>query len=233
MSLLNKGHEQSVELKKNIVYSLGIKIVSLAVGILYTPTVLAYVDKSLLGLVMTIVSVMNWLYFSDIGLGNGLKNKFTIAWADRDTEKGKRLVSTAYFSLSAILVIVFAILFSASFFINWNKLLKVDYNPSELSNAVRLILVTFFSAFSLRLITTLIQAAQKTYLSGIIDLVTKVLKLLVVFCAIQMTTSSLIKFVAIDQTIPVLVMIGFSLVLFRTIFRDYSPSLSHFDRREA
>lgn len=229
---LKSGHEQSVELKKNIVYSLGIKLASMVLGIIYLPTILSYVDKSLLGIVLTIDSIVTWLYLSDIGLGNGLKNKFTEALVKNDKERAKSLVSTAYFSLFSIITVVFIIALVVSSYIDWNSLLKVDYETNELVKTVQYILFTFMLSFGLRLINSLIQANQKNYLNGVINLITKASKLFLIFLAIKLTTPSLFKFVLIDHTIPMIILFVFSLIMFNTGFKEYRPSIKRFRKKE-
>lgn len=232
LSKLNRGHEQSVELKRNILVSVIIKFFSLALGLFYMPTILTYVDKSLLGIVMTLDSFVTWLYLADIGIGNGLKNHLTAAISLNDTDRAKRLVSTAYVALFSIMFVVFIVASIAATFINWNSVLKVDIDSQQLLWSVRFIIFSLLMSFCVRLINTVLQANQMMFLNGITDLVIKVLKLLTILVAIRISTASLFKYVLIDHGIPLIVLIIFSVILYSTIFKQYSPSPKLFCKDE-
>lgn len=226
------GHEQSVELKKNIVYAIGVKILALIVGLVYMPTVLSYVDKSLLGIVLTIDSIIHWLVITDMGIGMGLRNKFAGAVGLNQKEYARRLVSTAYFTFGALIIIIGIIGLGVSHFLDWNKILKLDHNSNELSLTVNFIFITFLITFWLKTINTLVNAHQRSYLNSFVELISKVSKLIVLMLAIRFTVPSLFRFAVIDHTLPILVLIVFSLLMFTTLLRDYRPSPSCFSRNE-
>jgi O-antigen/teichoic acid export membrane protein len=226
------GHEQSIELKKNIIISVGIKLLSLALGIVYMPTILTFIDKSLLGIVMTIDSLVTWLYLADIGIGNGLKNKLTEAIAKDNKIHARQLVSTAYISLFSVLIIVFIISAIIASFINWNSFLKVDIDPKQLLWSVQFVLFSFLFSFGVRLINNVIQAHQMSFLNSISQLIIKIVKLVAIFIAIRITSASLLKYVLIDHSIPLIVFIALSIILYKTKFKDFRPSFSQFKKKE-
>ncbi len=228
LNKISSGHEQSVELKRNIAVSVLIKLLSLVVGIVYMPTILTFVDKSLLGIVMTIDSFVSWLYLADVGIGNGLKNKLTESIARDDSDRAKKLVSTAYLSLFSMLFVVFVIASIAASFINWNHFLKVDIDSKQLLWSVQFVLFALLFSFGIRLINTVYQAYQLAFLNAVSELTIKIVKLIAIFIAIRLTTASLLKFILIDHSIPIIVLMGFSLVWYNTRFKNIRPSLSHF-----
>ena len=226
------GHDQSVELKKNVVYSLGIKFLQMALGIIYLPVVLNFVDKSTLGIVMTITSIISWLYLSDIGIGNGFKNKFTKAISSGNNEKARSITSTAYISLFLILILICVISLIVAGFINWNELLKVDTDPNKLLWGIRFAIFALLMTFGLRLINKVLQSFQLNYLNNIIDLLIKIMTLSAVFIAIHITTGSFLKYIAISQSIPIIVFTLFSIILFYSKFKYYRPSIKYFEFSE-
>jgi len=226
------GHEQSVELKKNVVYSIGIKFLQMALGIIYLPVVLSFVDKSTLGIVMTITSVVSWLYLSDIGIGNGFKNKFNESISSGNVEKARSITSTAYISLFSILLLISIICIVAAGFINWNVILKVDTNPNKLLWGIRFAIFALLMTFGLRLINKIIQAHQLNYLNNILELIIKILKLFAIFIALHITTGSFLKYIVISQSIPIIVLTVFSIILFYSKFKYYRPSIKYFEFSE-
>lgn len=192
------------------------------------PTILTYVDKSVLGIVMTIDSFVTWLYLADVGIGNGLKNKLTEAIAHGDDVRAKSLVSTAYFSMFSILTLVFVVSSIVAAQLNWNSILKVDVDHRQLQWSVQFVLFAMLYSFGLRMINSILQAHQMAFVNSVSDLLIKVFKLVAVFLAIQFTIPSLFKFVFISHSVPLLVILALSIVLFRGNFSKYSPSLGHF-----
>lgn len=110
-NFFTKGHEQSIEIKKNVFFSFILKGLSLILGLLYLPLILSYISKESYGVWLTLSSVIGWLAFFDIGLGNGLRNKFTESVAKKKIILAKTYVSTTY----AVLTIITSILFISFF----------------------------------------------------------------------------------------------------------------------
>lgn len=226
------GHEQSVELKKNIVYSIGIKFLQMTAGIIYLPLVLSFVDKSTLGLVMTITSIVSWLQIGDIGIGNGFKNKFNQAISTGNKEKARSITSTAYLSLFSIILLISFIAIFIEGFINWNSFFKIDTNPGNLLLGIRFATFAFLMTFGLKLINKIIQAHQLSFLNNILELIMKVFTMAIIFIAIRLTTGSFLKYIVISQSVPVIAFTVFSIILFNSKFKYYKPSIKYFEFSE-
>ena len=72
LKLLNKGSVRSRKAKKNVMASFIFKGLNICLGFLLLPIALNYVDKSVYGIWLIISSIISWLGFFNIGLGNGL-----------------------------------------------------------------------------------------------------------------------------------------------------------------
>ncbi len=79
INFLNKGHIRSIGAKKNIFASFVIKGSSIIVGLFLVPLTINYLSPTKYGIWITLSSIIGWFSFFDIGLGNGLRNKFTEA----------------------------------------------------------------------------------------------------------------------------------------------------------
>ncbi|MBQ5911837.1 MAG: hypothetical protein IIW93_01920, partial [Bacteroidaceae bacterium] len=104
INFFTKGSERSVKSKLNIISMLFIKGGSILIGLLLLPLTLDYVDSETYGVWLTISSMVAWISFFDVGLGNGLKNKLAEALAQKDTELGKKYVSTTYALMTLIFI---------------------------------------------------------------------------------------------------------------------------------
>ena len=68
-------------LKKNSVLLAVYKAVSMVLSMLYVPVILGYLGTGLYGIWATILNVISWVNYFDIGIGNGLRNKLSAALA--------------------------------------------------------------------------------------------------------------------------------------------------------
>ena len=55
-------------------YYMMLKPVSMILSLMYTPILLNYLGNEKYGLWATLLSVINWVNYFDVGIGNGLRN---------------------------------------------------------------------------------------------------------------------------------------------------------------
>src|SRR5208283_1390777 len=103
------GHVRTIRIKKNILALLVFKGISIVTGFLMFPMTLHYLNPTNYGIWLTLSSIIGWFTFFDIGLGNGLRNKFAEAMARNDVELARIYVSTTYAFLSMIIGTVFIV----------------------------------------------------------------------------------------------------------------------------
>ena len=82
---------------------------SIAISLLLVPLTLSYLNEYEYGVWLTLSSVLSWIYILDIGLGNGLRNKLTEAIALDDLKLAKIYVSTTFYSLTFIVIVIYAV----------------------------------------------------------------------------------------------------------------------------
>ena len=89
---LFSGHDRSVRTKKHIVAMVVLKGMSIATGFLLVPLTLHYLNATNYGIWLTLSSILGWFSFFDIGLGNGLRNKFAEAMAHRREKRDQAIL---------------------------------------------------------------------------------------------------------------------------------------------
>ena len=101
-----------------------IKPISLVLTLAYTPLLLDYLGNEKYGLWATILSVISWINYFDVGIGNGLEKK--------NHEHAKKAVSTAYVILTIISSIILLVLVASCFFIDWKNVFStnIDLRPT-------------------------------------------------------------------------------------------------------
>src|SRR5437868_2015111 len=94
IDFFTKGHQRSLEAKKNIIGSLVIKGISIAIGLILVPLTIHYINPSQYGIWLALSSMIAWISFFDIGFTHGLRNKFAEAKAKADKDAARVYIST-------------------------------------------------------------------------------------------------------------------------------------------
>ena len=141
---VNRGNERSVKAKKNIVYMVLYKGISILAGLLLVPMTINYVDSENYGIWLTLSSMIAWMSFFDIGINHGLKNKLTEALAKKDFALGKKYVSTTYAILTLIFIPLMFVLLLIAPFIKWESLLNLNPSIGQSLIVAVCILIVYF-----------------------------------------------------------------------------------------
>jgi len=226
-NILSKGHHRSVKAKKNIVASFFLKGISIAISLVVVPLTLNYISPSRYGIWLTLSSIVGWFSFFDIGLSQGLRNKFAEAKAKGNDELAQAYVSTTYAILAIIFSIVWVIFLIVNHFLNWAHILHISESMRSETSTLAIIVFTYFCLqFVLRIITTLILANQQPAKSSLIDVSGQILSLIFIIILVKTTEGSLIKLAIALCLSPLLALIGANLIFFRGVFKKYRPAIS-------
>lgn len=108
------------ETTKSAVLNMIFRPVSVVLTLIYTPLLLDYLGDVKYGLWVTIMSMISWINYFDVGIGNGLRDVLAKDIANNDREHAKKAVSTAYVILTAIATVLLVITIILAFFLDWN-----------------------------------------------------------------------------------------------------------------
>lgn len=226
------GNGRSNVVKKNVIGSLLIRGCSILVSLLLVPLTLGYVSSELYGVWLTISSVIVWLGFFDVGFSLGLKNKLAEAIALEDWDRGKHLVSTTYFMMIIIFIPLCIVLELLIKHVDWASFLNIDaqYNE-EIIRAMYVITAFFCLSMITHVITSVISAFQKTALASSFPVIANVLSLVIIYILTKTTPPSLIALAFAISSMPVIVQLVASIILFKTQFSKVSPSIDTVDKK--
>lgn len=200
---------------------------AIAANFLLVPITLDYLDAESYGLWLILSSFISWFYFFDIGLGNGLRNKFAEAKALGDMSLAKGYVSSAYFTIGAVSLGLFLIFLATNFFIDWSKIFNSGARlAKDLSYLMPIVFGLFCVQLVLKLITTIYSADQNHSMDGKINFFTQILTLLVVWGLTFTNKSSLLIFGAVFSGLPVIILIGINFYGFTTIYEEFKPKFN-------
>jgi O-antigen/teichoic acid export membrane protein len=222
-----RGHERSVKAKKNILASFLIKGLSIGISLVLVPLTINYINPSRYGIWLTLSSIVAWLSFFDIGLTQGLRNKFAEAKAKNDDSIAQVYVSTTYAVLGIIFFTIWLLFILLNPLLNWSSILNVSESMrSEVSFLAVIVFTYFCLSFVIKIITTILIADQQSAKSSLIDLFGQVFSLIYILILVKTSQGSLIKLGLALCVSPLLVLIGANIFLFNGIYKRYRPTFS-------
>lgn len=225
INFFTKGHERSVNAKKNILNSIIIKGLSIAISLVGVPLTIHYINPTQYGVWITLSSIIAWFGFFDIGFGNGLRNKLAESMASGENELARVYVSTTYAILGIIIGIVLILFFIVNPFLDWSKILNTPHQMSgELSLLALIVFVFFCIQFVLQLITTILNANQQSAKASFFGFLGSLLSILVVFILTKTTSGNLLYLGFVFGATPVIVFLASSIWFYSKEYRKYSPA---------
>lgn len=226
LSYVRSGSQRTVRAKKNILAMVVLRGISIVCSMIVVPLTINYVSKYEYGIWLTISSLVGWLSFFDLGIGNGLRNKFIEAVEKGKHKLAKIYVSTAYSIISIVVSSVWLLALIASFFIDWCGILNAEYTlQHELTWTVVIVVINFSLLFILGLNRTLLNAVQKPAIASAFDTATQVLLCIVLLILVNFTKGSLIILALAMGGTSLVVLFASNLWTFKHLLQKYRPSI--------
>lgn len=221
-------------ISKQIILASFFKGGSIIANFMLVPLTINYLNTTNYGLWLTITSLIGWFAFFDIGIGNGLRNKFAEAKAKNDFRLAKSYISTAYFYISLISIFLTIILFTLTKFVDWSEVFNVkEISINELTNLMYVVIGFFNLNLIFRLILTIYIADQIPSVEGLIQFIIQLFLLITIWIITKTTHSSLLLFGTIFSGLPVLILFIFTIFSFKKRYNKFRPNFklikrSHF-----
>jgi O-antigen/teichoic acid export membrane protein len=229
-----KGNIRSLRAKKNVAYSFALKGLSIIVGFFYVPLILGYLDSEHYGVWLTLSSIIAWVSFFDIGLGNGLRNRLTEALADDDNLLARTYVSTAYAIISAISLLLIAVINIVIRYIDWQNVLNTSIISNKELIVVSSIIFSFFMIrFILKLFGSILLADQRPAINSAFGPIGNVISFIIIIILTKTTAGSLLYLSLVLSITPVFVLSIASFYFFNSYYKKLKPSFAYVDLRKA
>jgi len=169
------------------------KVLAIGLNYLLVPLTINYLNIEQYGIWMTLLSIMSWVGFFDIGLGHGLRNKLAEAISTNNTKLAKTYVSTAFVAVTLIGLIFLLILISILPFAPWDKIFNTtSINNAELLKVVSIVGFFFLLNFVLSLSNSLYYAYQEASLPTFRSVLLNLVALIGIYFLIHYTSGSLL-----------------------------------------
>lgn len=227
--MTNSSLERSRSVRYHISLTFVYKIAAVGLSFILVPLTIDYLDVAQYGIWMTLLSVMSWITFFDIGLGNGMRNKLAEALANDDISLAKTYVSTAYTVIAAIAIVFFVVLVLVAPFTPWQKVFNTTV-PSKDDLMWLILTVGFFFIlnFVLSLSKQVFFACQKASMVTLNQLFLNLFAVLIVIVLTRYTDGRLL-YLGVGYGFSMLLASFVMLLYFFKNHRELLPSLKYVD----
>lgn len=228
-----KGHNRSVKAKQNIVFLFFIKGYSILVSLLLVPISLDLLGNYKYGVWLTLFNLLSMIQIFDIGIGNGLRNKFTESISKSDFVSAREFVTTAYVLMSFISFSIIILFIYPWLSLDWSYVFNLDRGLAhEITNLIGFTILFTSIQFTLKLLSTILTALHKPNISALIFAISNTVTLLLLYILKDFIVGSLIIIGFIYSFIPIVVLTISSLILFNGTLKKYMPRLRFFKKNK-
>jgi O-antigen/teichoic acid export membrane protein len=182
---------RSEERLRRVVLSTGTSVLARVItaftALISVPLTIHYLGTERYGLWMTVSSVITLLGFADLGMGSGLVNAVAEANGHNDRQVAQQAVSSTFFFLSAIAVLVLTTFFMLYSFISWPRIFNVtsDLAARESGPAMAVFILCFALSLPLGVAQRVQMGYQEGFLSSLWQCAGSVLGLLALLVAVR------------------------------------------------
>lgn len=223
---LNIESDRTRNISMHVLFSFLYKGGSIVIGFLVIPLTIKYLDNEHYGVWLTLNAFVAWFTFFDIGLGNGLRNKFSESVAQSNFVSARYYVSTTYFTVLAISLLLFTVFVIANGFIDWSRVFNVsDEIGMELSSLMPVVFGLFCLQLVLKLVTTIYTADQHHSMQGKVNFIIQLTGLIAICILNVFSKSSLFLYGFIVSVVPVVVLMILNFWAFKGRYHYYLPNI--------
>ena len=224
---------RSKKMYKNTVAMIGIRGVSMILTLISAPIMLHHVDRADYGVLLTLTSIVGWVGYMDVGLGNGLRNKLPEFLAKGDFHSAKKIVSSCYVTLAIYVALIIVIFLMVSPFVDWLGVLNSPTSDAgEIRGLTNVVFIAFCIQFLFGLINSILFAYQMPAFQSLFTFVGQFIALIALVIQVYVfDVTSVLQIGAVNSMIPPLVLFLGSIGLFRTKLEEIAPSFKLFEFR--
>lgn len=222
---------RSKKMYKNTAAMIGIRGISMILTLISAPIMLHHVDRADYGVLLTLTSIVGWVGYMDIGLGNGLRNKLPEFIANNDFNSAKKIVSSCYATLAIYVALIITVFLIISPFVDWLEVLNSPTSDAkEIRELTNVVFIAFCIQFLLGLLNSILFAYQMPAFQSLFTFAGQALALIALIIQVFVfNITSVLQIGAVNSIIPPLVLFCGSIRLFYTKLSKIAPSLKCVD----
>ena len=141
-----------------------------------------YLGEEQFGVWSTLLTIISWIVFFDLGVGNGLRNKVAESLAKDQRKEAGSYISSGYTLIAVISLGLYFLVYVSAPFVPWQTVFNtLSISQDTLIRTVQIAAFFIVLNFWVGLINSLLSAVQKTSITALGQLISSVLVLLLVF----------------------------------------------------
>ena len=225
-----KDSNKSDHLTINIIISGISKPIAMLLSYIYVPIVMNYLGIEKYGVWTTILTIISWVSYFDIGIGNGLRNRLTEEFNCDSRNNANKLISSSY-AISIIVMTIISLLFLViAQFIDWYKIFGINNIEENLKFVVIESVLLVAVNFVFNLCINIFYALQKAYVVSLLQVISLGINLISVLVVRQCSKPNLTLLAFIYGVSFIAVNIVASIILFYK-HKELIPRLTKIDFR--
>lgn len=195
------------------------------------PLTLNYLGSDQYGFYVTLSSLVTFLNFTDLGIGNGIVNAISSADGSDDRVLARRYVSSAFFLLSFLSIFLIAIFLISFPLIHWKELLNLNSSISlkETNLSILIFILSYLISIPFTLAQKILLGYQEGFQANIFTGISGAVSFIAVFIAIQLKTDIPGLILASTGSV-LLVTIAANIYLFFIHKKWLLPAVSYMDK---
>ncbi|MCL6751576.1 teichoic acid transporter [Nostoc sp. CCCryo 231-06] len=140
-------------------------VVTLGAGLISIPLTAKYLGQESFGVWLILSTFLGWVGIADLGLANSLTNGLSTAHTKNDHIEAQKLVSTAFFTIFSISILILVLLIFIYFNISWIEALNLKSLEARLEakGAILISLLIFVCRLPLSIVSRIYAAYQEVY----------------------------------------------------------------------
>lgn len=221
-----KSYLFSDKTTKSAIINVMLKPISIILGLIYTPLLLSYLGDTQYGLWSTVLSIISWVNYCDVGIGHGLRNLLAKEFAEKQYEKAKSTITTAYIILTTISFILLCISIISVFTVNWHKVFNTEIDMTlPLGISFVFICINFVLALS----NNVLYALQLAEQVSVRNCLTQLLNIVGILLLMKYSSGSLVLISILfgATTTVIYICTSVKLIIER---KELRPSISFFNK---
>lgn len=208
---------RTLNYQRQVFGALGYRAAAMVASFVSIPLMITYLGQEQFGVWSTLLTVISWIVFFDLGIGNGLRNKVAEALAKNKIDEASKYIGSAYTLLGSVALSLWLAFTVLAYWIPWQDV----FNTRAVAEVVlrETILITIFFValnFWVSLITALLSAVQLTSITALGQLVTNLIALTLTFIISRETESSIRSLALVHGTALISANIALSIWYYRT-----------------
>ena len=165
---------------------------SVLASFIYVPMMIEYLGQDKFGIWSTLLSIVSWVLFFDLGVGNGLRNKVTESLSKNDSILAQKYIASGYTLIGMLILVLWFLFMAVSYFVSWQFI----FNTNQVSEAsirltVQIALSFVLLNFWLSLIASVLSAVHQISMVAFGQFISNTMALGFVFTLSKISIASL------------------------------------------